>query len=64
MVAFISIVCRLYKNTDLNEVDENYKRWTKLGITDYEFTLRVNCFCTVETVGPHKVVVKRMPLFP
>lgn len=47
------------KNTDLNEVDENYKRWIKLGITDYEFTLRVNCFCTVETVGPHKVVVKK-----
>ena len=50
------------KNTDLNEVDENYKRWTKLGITDYEFTLRVNCYCTIETVGPHKITVKKNKL--
>jgi hypothetical protein len=47
------------KSSDLNEADDNYKKWTKLGITDYEFTLRVNCFCTVETVGPHKIVVKK-----
>lgn len=45
--------------TELNEVDDYFKKWNKLGITDYEFTLRVNCFCTSETVGPHKIVVKK-----
>jgi hypothetical protein len=47
------------KTTELNEVDDYFKKWNKLGITDYEFTLRVNCFCTSETVGPHKIVVKK-----
>ena len=40
-------------------MDDYFKKWNKLGITDYEFTLRVNCFCTSETVGPHKIVVKK-----
>ena len=44
--------------TELDEVDDYFKKWNKLGITNYEFTLRVNCFCTQETVGPHKIVVK------
>lgn len=47
------------KTTELNEVDDYFKKWNKLGITDYEFTLRVNCFCTSETVGPHKILVKK-----
>jgi hypothetical protein len=47
------------KTTGMDEVDDYFKKWSKLEISDYEFTLRVNCFCTVETVGPHKVVVKK-----
>ena len=47
------------KSSGLDEVDDYFKKWNKLGITDYEFTLRVNCFCTSETVGPHKIVVKK-----
>jgi len=47
------------KTTELNEVEDYLNKWNKLGITDYEFTLRVNCFCTSETVGPHKIVVKK-----
>lgn len=47
------------KTTGMDEVDDYFKKWSKLGISDYEFTLRVNCFCTLETVGPHKIVVKK-----
>lgn len=47
------------KTTGMDEVDDYFKKWGKLGISDYEFTLRVNCFCTLETVGPHKIVVKK-----
>lgn len=46
------------KSSGLDEVDDYFKKWNKLGITNYEYTLRVNCFCTQETVGPHKIVVK------
>lgn len=46
------------KISDANDVDSNYDKWKKLGISDYQFTLRVNCFCPIETVGPHQVVVK------
>jgi hypothetical protein len=47
------------KSSGLDEVDDYFKKWNRLGITDYEFTLRVNCFCTSETVGPHKILVKK-----
>lgn len=47
------------KTTGMDEVDDYFKKWSKLEISDYEFTLRVNCFCTLETVGPHKIVVKK-----
>ena len=46
------------KSSGLDEVDDYFKKWNKLGITNYEYTLRVNCYCTQETVGPHKIVVK------
>jgi hypothetical protein len=46
------------KGSGLDEVDDYFKKWNKLGITNYEYTLRVNCYCTQETVGPHKIVVK------
>lgn len=57
LISLILLGCT--KTTELNEVDDYFKKWSKLGITDYEFTLRVNCFCTLETVGPHKIVVKK-----
>lgn len=46
------------KATDLNLSDQQFQKWKNQKITDYEFTLRVNCFCTIEYVGPHNIVVK------
>lgn len=56
LILFICIGCT--KSTDVNDVETFQKKWEKLGITNYEFTLRVICFCTLETVGPHTIVVK------
>lgn len=46
------------KATDLNLSDEQFQKWKNQKIVDYEFTLTVNCFCTIETRGPHSIVVK------
>lgn len=41
-----------------DQAEEQYSRWKGLGIADYSYTLKVLCFCNIETVGPHKVIVK------
>ena len=46
------------KATDLNLSDQQFQKWKNQKIVDYEFTLTVNCFCTIETRGPHAIVVK------
>ena len=46
------------KANDLNLSDEQFQKWKNQKIVDYEFTLTVNCFCTIETRGPHAIVVK------
>ena len=35
----------------------NTQKWEKSNLTAYEFTLRINCFCRSERVGPHLVKV-------
>lgn len=46
------------KATDVNLSDQQFQKWKNLNISNYEFTLTVNCFCTIETRGPHTIVVK------
>jgi len=31
--------------------------WERKNISDYEFTLMINCFCPQERVGPHLIKV-------
>lgn len=37
--------------------------WKKANIHSYEFLLRINCFCSPETIGPHKIQVKADTIF-
>jgi hypothetical protein len=44
----------------LHEPDEfsiSKAKWSGKNISDYEFTLRINCFCPHERVGPHMIKV-------
>ena len=46
------------KTSELDQNTSQLTKWKNLKIADYEFTLTVNCFCTIETRGPHVIVVK------
>jgi hypothetical protein len=58
LFSFFLIFISCTKSSVTNQADEQFQKWKKLNISDYEFTLRVNCFCTLETAGPHNIVVK------
>ena len=34
------------------------RQWKKAGIHNYEYTLRINCFCGPETTGPHLIRIQ------
>ncbi len=54
---FISVFVCCNKAPEFNSSNDQFQKWKKLGIYNYAFTLRVNCFCPIETVGPHKIIV-------
>lgn len=37
--------------------------WKKAKIRSYEFLLRINCYCSPETIGPHRIQVKADTIF-
>lgn len=39
------------------EAKNQEKTWNEKNITNYSYSLRVNCFCTTERVGPHLIKV-------
>ena len=39
------------------------QRWEKANIHAYEYLLRINCFCSPETIGPHRIQVKADTIF-
>jgi hypothetical protein len=45
------------KSVDDDELSLNQKKWIGNNITNYEFTLTVNCFCLSARVGPHNIKV-------
>ena len=47
--------CNRSNNSD--EFSVNESKWYSKNINDYEFTLRINCFCPQERVGPHLIKV-------
>jgi hypothetical protein len=53
--------CNKAESSD--ELTLNETKWKKASIREYEFTLRISCFCTPETVGPHKIRVQADTIF-
>jgi hypothetical protein len=45
------------RSTDSDEFSVNKSKWYRKNINNYEFTLRINCFCTEERAGPHLIKV-------
>jgi hypothetical protein len=57
------LFCSCSKAESADELTVNEATWKKANIQAYEFTLRINCFCTPETVGPHKIRVQADTIF-
>ena len=55
---FFLILFACTKKSELGQNNIQFQKWKNLNISNYEFTLTVNCFCTTETRGPHAIVVK------
>jgi hypothetical protein len=55
---FFLILLSCTKKSELGQNNTQFQKWKNQKIADYEFTLTVNCFCTIETRGPHAIVVK------
>ena len=56
---FIFLNCT--KNTEViseDEVQLQEQKWKKQGITDYEFTSQISCFCQTDYTLPKAIVVK------
>jgi len=47
--------CNRSNNSD--EFSVNESKWYGKNIDNYEFTLRINCFCPQERLGPHLIKV-------
>jgi hypothetical protein len=45
------------RSNDKDELSVNKSMWERKNISDYEFTLMINCFCPQERVGPHLIKV-------
>jgi hypothetical protein len=45
------------RSNDGDELSVNKSKWNSKNISDYEFTLRINCFYTYERVGPHLIKI-------
>jgi hypothetical protein len=45
------------KSGDYDELSTNQSKWNGFDIVNYEFSLRINCFCPSERVGPHLIKV-------
>jgi hypothetical protein len=55
------IILNCTKNTEVipeDEVSQQEQKWKKQGITEYEFTLQISCFCVVDYTRPKSIVVK------
>lgn len=50
--------CTACSKTELiNESNKQEKKWISKNITNYSFSLRINCFCVIERTGPHLIKV-------
>jgi hypothetical protein len=50
--------CTACSKTELiQEVNSQQKLWNEKNISNYTYSLRINCFCVTERVGPHMIKV-------
>lgn len=55
---FLIILLFACTKSDENEdFSINQIKWNKKNINNYEFTLRISCFCPEEVTGPHLIKV-------
>ena len=55
------LILNCTKNTEVIPGDEaqlNQQKWKNKGITDYEFTSQISCFCQTDYTLPKAIVVK------
>jgi hypothetical protein len=45
------------KSGENEDLSANLSKWNKENVSDYEFTLTVNCFCSEAVAGPHLIKV-------
>ena len=57
VLIFVLLFYSCIKTTGDSELSYNQSKWERKNISDYEFTLRINCFCPQERVGPHMIKV-------
>jgi hypothetical protein len=48
--------CKRPSATDEKSLRE--QQWKRAGMHNYEYTLRINCFCGPETTGPHLIRIQ------
>jgi hypothetical protein len=46
------------KTEVINDAKSQENKWNRKNITNYSYTLTVNCFCVIERRGPHLIKVK------
>jgi hypothetical protein len=57
IITILMLVSFCSRSNDKDELTVNKSKWDRKNISDYEFTLRINCFCPEERVGPHLIKV-------
>ena len=63
-IAILLLLCAsCHKAESADELTLNESTWKQASIREYEFTLRISCFCPPETVGPHKIRVQADTIF-
>ena len=51
----ILLICSCSKSITNDDLSHNLLKWSSQKVVNYEFTLRINCFCPEERVGPHLI---------
>lgn len=57
LVILLIFFCSCSKSINTNDLIVNQLKWTSTKRANYEFTLRINCYCLVERTGPHVIKV-------
>ena len=57
IITILMLVSFCTRSNDKDELSVNKSIWERKNISDYEFTLTINCFCPQERVGPHLIKV-------